>query len=59
MGFAALTYYAGRLVSYSILLAMSLWGVYIHAVWLPRNGVNGWTGEPRERYYQLRGIKHL
>ncbi len=29
--------------------------VYIHAIWLPRHGVNGWTGEPRERYHELRG----
>jgi len=28
---------------------------YIHAIWLPRHGVNGWTAEPRERYHQLRG----
>ena len=29
--------------------------IYIHAIWLPRRGVNGWTGEPREKYYALRG----
>jgi len=29
--------------------------IYVHGFWLPRNGVNGWTGEPRERYYRLRG----
>jgi protein-S-isoprenylcysteine O-methyltransferase Ste14 len=28
---------------------------WIHLVWLPRNGVNGWTGEPRERYLELIG----
>ena len=31
--------------------------VVVHAWWLPRNGVNGWTGEPRERYFALRGWK--
>ena len=31
--------------------------VLIHAWWLPRHGVNGWTAEPRERYYRLRGWK--
>jgi len=35
--------------------------IYIHGVWLPRHGVNGWTAEPRERsrerYYALRGWK--
>ena len=29
--------------------------IYLHAIWLPRHGVNGWTGEPREKYYKLRG----
>lgn len=29
----------------------------VHAWWLPRKGVHGWTGEPRERYYRLRGWK--
>jgi len=29
--------------------------LYIHAIWLPRHGVNGWTAEPRDKYYALRG----
>ncbi len=29
----------------------------IHAWWLPRHGVNGWTAEPKEKYYALRGWK--
>jgi len=29
----------------------------IHAWWLPRNGIHGWTAEPREKYYALRGWK--
>jgi predicted MFS family arabinose efflux permease len=58
MLFAAISFYAGRTISYLFLAALLLFGVYIHAVWLPRNGVNGLTGEPRERYEQLRGIKH-
>ena len=29
----------------------------IHGWWLPRRGINGWTAEPRERYYALRGWK--
>jgi hypothetical protein len=27
----------------------------IHLWWLPKHGINGWTGEPREKYYTLRG----
>lgn len=29
----------------------------IHGWWLPRKGIDGWTGEPREKYYALRGWK--
>src|SRR6478609_8311654 len=29
--------------------------IYIHAFWLPRHGVNGWTGQPRAKYHALRG----
>ncbi|MBL8855391.1 MAG: hypothetical protein JNK57_15600, partial [Planctomycetaceae bacterium] len=29
--------------------------LFIHVWWLPRNGINCWTGEPRELYYKLRG----
>ena len=37
-------------------LTLCLAGVaYIHGVWLPRRGINGLTGEPREVYYRLRG----
>lgn len=39
-----------------VFLGLLLFGVtVIHVWWLPRNGVHGWTGEPRERYYRLRG----
>ena len=37
------------------LIVAALPVIYIHGVWLPRHGVNGWTGEPREKYYALRG----
>ena len=29
----------------------------VHGWWLPRKGINGLTGEPRARYYELRGWK--
>ena len=28
----------------------------IHVWWLPKNGVSGWTAEPRERYHELIGV---
>src|SRR5215475_5516693 len=52
---AVISYYFGRTgVIVAIGIAM-LPVIYIHGIWLPRHGVNGWTGEPRERYYALRG----
>lgn len=39
------------------LLGLTLVAVAIvHAWWLPKHGVNGWTAEPRERYYALLGL---
>lgn len=29
--------------------------LYIHLIWLPRHGINGWTAEPKAKYYELRG----
>lgn len=29
--------------------------IYVHAIWLPLHGVDGWTGELREKYHALRG----
>jgi hypothetical protein len=48
----------GRLWFWSFLAAMVVPAVWIHAWWLPRRGINGWTGEPRDKYYELRGWKH-
>jgi hypothetical protein len=52
---AAISHYFGRtgvIIAFGIAL---LPVIYIHAIWLPRHGVNGWTAEPREKYYALRG----
>jgi len=52
---AVISYYFGRTgVIIAIGIAM-LPVIYIHGIWLPHHGVNGWTGEPREKYYALRG----
>jgi hypothetical protein len=29
----------------------------IHGWWLPKQGINGWTAEPKDKYYALRGWK--
>jgi hypothetical protein len=39
-----------------IFLAIFIFPVlYIHGYYLPKKGINGWTGEPKEKYYKLRG----
>jgi hypothetical protein len=47
---------AGRgwfFVLLGVLLALVL---FVHGWWLPkRHGINGWTAEPREKYFALRG----
>ena len=51
----AISHYAGRV---GVVIALGIAAIpliYVHAIWLPRNGVNGWTGEPREKYHALRG----
>lgn len=48
---------AGREWFFAVLGATTVFFVIIHAWWLPRNGVNGLTAEPRERYRELRGWK--
>ena len=48
---------AGRAWVVALIGAMSLGALVIHVWWLPRHGINGWTGEPRDKYYELRGWK--
>jgi len=47
----------GRIWAFGLLALLLLVVLYLHAWWLPKHGVNGWTGEPRERYYKLIGYK--
>ena len=28
--------------------------LYIHLILLPKNGINGWTGKPKAKYYEFR-----
>lgn len=55
---AVISHYFGRAGVFIALGLAMLPVIYIHAIWLPRHGVNGWTGEPREKYYALRGWPH-
>lgn len=45
----------GRLTSMIVLGSFSLPILYIHGYYLPRKkGINGWTGEPKSKYYDFR-----
>ena len=44
---------AGRSWAYGILAVPFPAVVYIHFWWLPKHGINGWTGEPRDKYLAL------
>jgi len=48
---------AGRGWFFALVGTVSVASVVIHAWWLPRKGINGWTAEPRDRCYALRGWK--
>lgn len=48
---------AGRAWFFVFLGVMTGLVILIHAWWLPKKGINGWTGEPKEKYYALRGWK--
>ena len=39
---------------FPIALMWVAWAV-VHLWWLPRNGINGFTAEPRDKYYEFRG----
>jgi hypothetical protein len=48
---------AGRAWAFALIGVMLAGAAVIHAWWLPRHGIDGWTGEPREKYDELRGWK--
>src|SRR5262245_24464440 len=51
----AFSYSGLRWVAYGAMGVLTVLVTYIHLWWLPSRGVNGWTGEPKERYYELIG----
>jgi hypothetical protein len=40
----------------ALLVAIVVGVLVVHGWWLPRKGVNGWTAEPRDRYFALMGL---
>ena len=50
-----LSIFLGRAYSFGLLGLAILGIIYIHGFWLPSKGINGLTGEPKEKYYKLKG----
>lgn len=50
-----LSWSVGRVWAFTVLLVPILGAAVIHVWWLPKHGINGWTGEPKDRYYELIG----
>ena len=51
-----LSVYTGRIVAMLLLGSFLLPLLYVHGYYLPKKkGINGWTGEPKSKYYELRG----
>lgn len=47
--------FAGRVYALALLALSLIPVIYVHAIVLPRKGINGWTGEPKSKYYDFRG----
>lgn len=47
--------YFGRTIALTILGLSLIPVLYVHGVLLPKKGINGWTGEPKAKYYDFRG----
>jgi hypothetical protein len=47
--------YFGRTTSMILLSLFIIPLLYVHGYYLPKNkGINGWTGEPKSKYYEFR-----
>jgi hypothetical protein len=52
---AAISAVAGPVWGLAPVALMLIAAAVIHCWWLPRRGINGWTGEPKDKYYEMRG----
>lgn len=52
----ATTTFLGRTWTWVLIGAILVAVIVVHGWLLPRKGVNGWTAEPRDRYYELLGL---
>lgn len=44
----------GRTLALTVYALMFVPVLYIHIILLPGKGINGWTGEPKSKYYDFR-----
>ncbi|MBS1810372.1 MAG: hypothetical protein JST84_19570 [Acidobacteria bacterium] len=51
--FVALAATVGRIWAFGFLSLPLLGAVVAHLWWLPKHGINGWTAEPKDKYYTL------
>lgn len=51
----SLSVFFGRIVALTVLGLSLIPVVYVHGILLPKKGINGWTGEPKSKYYEFRG----
>ena len=54
---ASLYLFLGRPYSLGFIIFILILVIIIHTLILPLNGINGLTGEPKEKYYKFRGWK--
>jgi hypothetical protein len=50
-----ISFFLGRVVAMAFLASFIIPVLFIHAYYLPKKkGINGWTGEPKSKYYDFR-----
>lgn len=51
----SISFFFGRMMAMIILSLFIIPILYVHGYFLPKKkGINGWTGEPKSRYYEFR-----
>ncbi|WP_233219191.1 hypothetical protein [Adhaeribacter arboris] len=51
----AISIFAGRTYAFILFGLAFIPVIYAHGILLPKKGINGWTGEPKSKYYEFRG----
>ncbi len=50
-----ISYFFGRTIAMILLGSFIIPILYVHEYYLPKKkGINGWTGEPKSKYYEFR-----